>query len=112
MNRRLLSVFVFALVVALLASLAVYRLVLASLTHAPEKSTGRTVAVATRDLDVGTLISDSDIRLVSCRDCLSTQLFTDRKEVIGRGVIATIFKDEPILSLRLAAKGAGAGLAS
>jgi pilus assembly protein CpaB len=112
MNRRLLSVFVFALVVAFLASLAVYRLVLASLSHGPEKTAGRSVVVATRDLEVGALITEGDVHLVSCRDCVSTQLFTNSKEVVGRGVIANIYKDEPVASLRLAAKGAGAGLAS
>jgi pilus assembly protein CpaB len=112
MNRRLLSVFVFALAVALIASFAVYRLVVSSLGRAPEKGTGRTVVVAASDLEVGTLITNSDVRLLTCRDCASAQGFTDRGEVVGRGVVATIFKDEPILSPRLAAKGAGAGLAS
>ncbi len=111
MNRRLLSVFLFALAVALIASLAVYRLVLSSVGRAPEKVTVRTV-VANRDLEVGTLITNADVRLLDCRDCTSTQGFTDLHEVVGRGVIATIFKDEPILSPRLAEKGAGAGLAS
>lgn len=112
MNRRLLSVFVFALVVALFASLAVYRLVLASLSHRPQKAAERMVVVAARDLDVGTLIGAGDVKLAPCQDCASAKDFTDSKEVVGRGVIATIFQNEPILSPRLAAKGAGAGLAS
>lgn len=112
MNRRLLSVFLFALAVALVASFAVYRLVLSSVGRAPEKVAARTVVVANRDLEVGTLIADSDVRLLACRDCSASQEFTDLHEVVGRGVIATIFKDEPILSPRLAEKGAGAGLAS
>jgi pilus assembly protein CpaB len=112
MNRRLLSVFLFALAVALVASFAVYRLVLLSVGRAPEKVVTRNIVVANRDLDVGTLITDADVRLLACHDCTGAQEFTDLHQVVGRGVIATIFKDEPILSPRLAEKGAGAGLAS
>jgi pilus assembly protein CpaB len=34
------------------------------------------------------------------------------QDVIGRGVVSTIYQNEPILNTRLAAKGAGAGLAA
>jgi pilus assembly protein CpaB len=112
MNRRLVSVFIFALAVALLSSFIVYRLLLASLGRAPVKAASRTAVVAVHDLEVGSLILDGDVHLAACQDCTSPQMFSDPKEIIGRGVIATIYKDEPVLAPRLAAKGAGAGLAA
>ena len=112
MNRRLVSVFIFALVVALVSSFIVYRLLLASVGRAPDKAAPRTVVVATHDLEVGSLIGQGDLRLAACQDCASEQMFNDPKQIIGRGVIATVYKDEPVLAPRLAAKGAGAGLAA
>lgn len=112
MNRRLLSVFIFALAVALLSSFIVYRLLLSSLGKAPAKVATRSVVVAVHDLEVGSLISDTDIHLAACQDCTSEQMFRDPKDIIGRGVVATVYKDEPVLAPRLAAKGAGAGLAA
>ena len=112
MNRRLLSVFIFALVVALLSSFIVYRLLLSSLGKAPVKVASRSVVVAVHDLEVGSLISDNDIHLAACQDCASEQMFSDPKDIIGRGVVSTVYKNEPILAPRLAARGAGAGLAA
>ncbi len=113
MNRRFASVFLFALLVAAATSLLVYHFVIlnvqaASLRPAPKHK----VLVAAHNLELGTLIQDSDIHWTSSAGALPPQAISDPKEAVGRGVIATIYEGEPISSARLAPKGGGAGLAA
>ncbi|HEX4750896.1 MAG TPA: Flp pilus assembly protein CpaB [Bryobacteraceae bacterium] len=114
MNRRLLGVFVFALVVAGLASFAVYKLLISQVrTSAPAAPVvTNKLIVATRDLQVGALIHDSDIAAVSWSGSIAEKAIKTRQDVLNRGVVAPIYAGEPIVEKRLAAKGAGAGLAS
>src|SRR3954449_8477569 len=112
MNKRLLAVFAFALVVAGITSFAIYRLLL---THvaAPSRPVSTTkLVVAAHDLQVGALISDSDLVEVNTSSPVPDQAIKTRQEAVGRGVVATIYSNEPILDRRLAPKGAGAGLAA
>lgn len=112
MNRRLVAVFAFALVVATITSFAVYRLIaLQARTPARQVSANKLV-VAARDLQVGTLIRDFDLTEISWSGPVPENTIRTKQEGIGRGVIATIYQNEPILDHRLAPKGAGAGLAA
>lgn len=114
MNRRLVSVLCFALIVASASSFLVYRLIL---VRVQAQSQGKTVStsvllVAKQDLQVGTLIHDADVEEVSWGSPVPDDAVKTRAELVGRGVVATIFQNEPILQRRLAQRGAGAGLAS
>jgi len=114
MNRRLVSVLCFALIVASVTSFLVYRLIL---VRVQSQSQGKTVAtskllVAKHDLQVGALIHDSDLDEVAWGSPIPDDAIKTRADVVGRGVIATIFQSEPILQRRLASVGAGAGLAA
>jgi pilus assembly protein CpaB len=113
MNRRLVVVFGFALLVAGATSFLLYRLII---THVqmpgPAKSTANKLVIAAHDLQVGALIHDYDVKLVPWNQSLPAQASTKAQDVIGRGVIANIYQDEPIVNTRLAPKGAGAGLAA
>ena len=113
MNRRLVVVFAFALLVAGLTSFLLYRLII-SHVQAPGRNTAAAskLVIAAHDLQVGALIRDTDVKQVSWNQALPSQAVVKPQDVIGRGVIATIYQDEPILNTRLAAKGAGAGLAA
>jgi pilus assembly protein CpaB len=111
MNRRLVSVFAFALLVAALTSFLVYRLVILHV-QAPGQVPTKKLVVAAHDLQVGALIRDYDLSEVSWSGAIPDQAIKSKQEAIGRGVIATIYEKEPILDRRLAPKGAGAGLAS
>jgi pilus assembly protein CpaB len=113
MNRRLAAVFVFALVVASITSFGIYRLIILRVQQTPARAvpTGRLV-VAARNLQVGELIRDSDLNEIPWSGAIPAQALKTRQDAIGRGVIAPIYQDEPILEARLAAKGAGAGLAA
>jgi len=115
MNRRLIGVFTFALVVASLTSFVVYRLVL-SHTSAPAVAPVAAVPankllVATHDLQIGALIKDGDIAERGWTGSIPKQVVRLRSDLIGRGVTSPIYDGEPFLDQRLAAKGAGAGLA-
>ncbi len=112
MNKRLIAVFAFALVVAGITSLIIYRLLL---THvaAPARPVSMTkLVVASHDLQVGALIRDSDLTEVSASGPTSDHVIRTRGQAVGRGVVATIYQNEPLLEYRLANKGAGAGLAA
>lgn len=112
MNRRLISVFAFALLVATLTSFLVYRLIVLHV-QAPSRSVPVTkVLVAAHDLQVGALIHDYDVTETDWAGAMPDHAVKSRQDAIGRGVIATIYQNEPILEHRLAPQGAGAGLAS
>jgi pilus assembly protein CpaB len=111
MNNRLLSVVAFALLIAAVASFAVYRLVSARLV-ASAKPTTTKIVVASRNLEVGTLIKDLDVSESDWVGNRPQGAFANASEVISRGVVSPIYAGEPILETRIAAKGAGAGLAA
>lgn len=71
----------------------------------------RPVVVAAADLDVGAELRPEDVRLVEWpAGAVPQNAFDTAQEVIGRGVIFPLVRDEPILASKLAATGAGAGL--
>ncbi len=111
MNKRLAGVLIFAFVVSLAASLILYRLISARLAAQAQPAKGQLV-VAARDLPNGTLIKDLDVKLVDWSGTMPPQAVLKVEDAVGRGVIANIYNGEPLLETRLAAKGAGAGLAA
>ncbi|MGD0578515.1 MAG: Flp pilus assembly protein CpaB [Bryobacteraceae bacterium] len=111
MNRRFLAVVVFALVIALGASYLVYRVLENKvLQGAPKKEVK--VVVAARDLPIGTLLKEGDVKLVDWSGTPPPQAIVRLEDAVKHGVIATIYAGEPVLTVRLAATGAGGGLAA
>lgn len=111
MNQRLLSVLVFAFVVSAGASLLLYRLIASRVTAVAKQPTQQ-VIVAARNLDLGTLIRESDLKSSDVSGPLPRGVLLRKEDVVGRGVMSAIYDGEPILENRLAPKGAGAGLAA
>jgi|SRR5208283_4254873 len=111
MNRRFLAVVVFALVVALGASYLVYRVLENKVLQGPPKRESK-VVVAAADLPIGTLIKDSDVKVVEWPGTPPPHAVLKAEDAVKRGVVATIYAGEPVLTTRLAATGAGAGLAA
>jgi pilus assembly protein CpaB len=113
MNRRFLGVLIFAFVVASGASLLLYRL-LANRPQQPVAAAQATtkIVLATRDLEPGAVLKDEDIKLMDWNGPVPTGASTRPQDLVGRGVVTAIVAKEPILDSRLAAKGAGGGLAS
>jgi pilus assembly protein CpaB len=112
MNRRLISVLFFALVVAGVTSYFLYRLILVRVGSQGHTIATNKLVVAKHDLQVGTLVHDFDLDEVSWGGPTPDDAVKTLADAAGRGVVATIYQNEPILAHRLATKGAGAGLAA
>jgi pilus assembly protein CpaB len=116
MNKRFVGVLVFAFVVASVASLMLYRLLVkkGESTQAAAPVTTQ-IVVANKDLEVGTVIKLDDVKLVDWTGPVPTGAVTklDGPEgAVGRGVNSSIVAKEPVLASRLALDGAGGGLAA
>lgn len=69
------------------------------------------VAVAARDLPAGHLIQQNDLRTVGWpAGSLPQGYARDVNEVVGRGLIAPVFRNEPILASKIANPEFGSGL--
>lgn len=111
MNKRLVGVLVFAFVVSAGASLILYRLI-SSRMAAQAQAVGPKLFVAARNLETGTMIRELDVQSVDWKGPMPPNAVVRQEDVVGRGVVSTIYAGEPVVETRLAAKGAGAGLAA
>jgi len=69
------------------------------------------VAVAARDLTVGAIVQQEDVRLVSWpSEAVPEGYAAGLNQVVGRGVITPIRVNEPMLETKLAELGSGGGL--
>lgn len=70
------------------------------------------VVVATRDLSVGELLEEDDVRLVDWpAGAIPEGYATSIPEIVNRGLVADIRTNEPILATKLAESGLRGGLA-
>src|SRR4051812_46209012 len=111
MQRRLITVILFALIAALVSSTVLYKVISANASRPRSNNTAQ-IFVAAHDLEAGTLIAEADLQQVEWAASVSPQWVASREDLIGRGLISEINKGEPFPENRLAAKGAGAGLTS
>jgi pilus assembly protein CpaB len=110
MNKRVLTILLTAFVIAAACSYVVYRVVGNRLLAGAQKSTQ--VVVANNDVQLGSVLRDVDLGTADISGALPKGAIVNRQEAIGRGVISNLYQGEPILESRLAAPGAGGGLAS
>jgi pilus assembly protein CpaB len=111
MNRRFISVLLFAFVVAGGASVILYKLVIGRMsTNAPAATSS--ILVATKNLTLGAVIGDGDLRVAAWPGVIPEGAVVKLGDAVGRGVAAPIYANEPITESRLGAKGAGGGLAA
>ena len=112
MNKRFLGVLTFAFLVAAGASLVLYRVLINRPVPATAGPALTQVALATKDLEVGTVLKEDDVKVADWPGSVPVGATTQVKDIIGRGVITAIFAKEPIISSRLAPRGAGGGMAA
>ncbi len=115
MNKRLIAVFAFAVVVAGLASLVVIKVVGGSGPKEAKQVATVQVWAASRELAVGSMVQPADVTAVAWAGAIPPKAAQKTGDVcpwVGRGVTTRIFQNEPIVEDRLAPKGAGAGLAA
>jgi pilus assembly protein CpaB len=110
MNRRLLTILVCALVVSAAVSYIVYRLVGNRMNSGTPQLTA--LVVPTRDLEVGTLIKDADLKRGDWTGPLPKGVVLKRENAVGRGVMSALYEGEPVMENRLAPPGSGGGLAA
>lgn len=112
MNKRFVAVLVFAFIVASGASLLLYRLMSSRQPTAKADQSAVKIVLAAHNLEVGTLIKESDLKLADWSGSVPPGAGARLDTIVGRGVISPIYNDEPVLESRLAPKGAGAGMAA
>lgn len=110
MNKRVLTILVIAFVIAAGCSYIVYRVINTRLAAGAQKTTP--IVVASRDVQLGNVLTDSDLTTAEISGELPKGAIVDPQKALGRGVVSNLYQGEPILEGRLAAPGAGGGLAS
>ncbi|MBZ5619205.1 MAG: Flp pilus assembly protein CpaB [Acidobacteriia bacterium] len=112
MNKRFVGVLAFAFVVASIASLLLYRLLINRPPAAKAAQSTVQIALASRDIEVGRVLKEDDIKLADWPGAVPAGAITNVQDAIGRGVTTTVYAKEPVIESRLAPKGAGGGLAA
>ena len=112
MNRnRLLMGVSFALVVALLTSVFVYR-EFKQASATPGAAT-QMIVVAAQPMELGTRLDPSKLKLVSWPAGQPMEgMFTSVAETTNRALVTSVAENEPILKSKLASADSGAGLAA
>ncbi|MCC7498542.1 MAG: Flp pilus assembly protein CpaB [Bryobacterales bacterium] len=112
MDRRFLTVLGVSLLFALVVSSIFYQMTAKGSTKKAEKSELKDIVVAARPLGVGSTIKPDDVKTARVpADQFPKGAFSKVEEVFERPIVSNILVDEPILDGRLAARGAGIGLA-
>lgn len=111
MNRRLMTVLSFALVLALGVSFLVYRVMGKKMASEKTVQVTRILAAST-DLKIGTILTAANLTTTELSGTLPKGALLQPNQAIGRGVVADIYQGEPILDNRLAPMGSGGGLAA
>jgi pilus assembly protein CpaB len=76
-----------------------------------EELKGTQIVVAGRDLPTGTILTREDLEIIDWPSGnLPDGFFSQPGEVVGRGVIGEVRRNEPLLAEKLALKEAGGGL--
>lgn len=111
MNRRVLVIVSCALVLSVCASYLVYRAFGARAITGKPLPTAE-LLVAGRDLVVGTLIHDADLKMAAWPGPPPKGAILKRDGFLDRSVVSAIYEGEPVTENRLAPKGSGGGLAA
>ena len=112
MNKRFVGVLIFAFVVALAVSTVFYRLLVHQSETTKAAATTVRIALATRDLEVGRILREDDIRIADWPSAVPAGATASSQDLLGRGVTTAIYARDPVIESRLAPKGAGGGLAA
>jgi pilus assembly protein CpaB len=113
-KKRVLFVLLLAITSGLVAGYSVIQYLNqrpTSIIASDSRGATQPVVVAVRDLGLGQLITDDDVKVIEWpAGAVPTGYAGAPGEVVGRGVIEAIRANEPILESKLADSGMGAGL--
>lgn len=111
-DRRFAIVVTVSLFWALLVSAVFYRLARGPEAGAASSKNQKLLVVAARALPLGDTITRDSVRTRSIPEALFPKGgFSRVEEVLDRPVVSPILSDEPIMESRIAARGAGLGVA-
>jgi pilus assembly protein CpaB len=110
MNPRILIVLTSALLISAGASYLVYRLATGQKVAA--RAPSPRIVVAARDLEVGVIVHDADLKMADWAGAMPKGSSIKKAAALNRGVVSTIYADEPVTESRLATAGSGGGLAA
>jgi pilus assembly protein CpaB len=112
MNRRLLTILLVAFFIAGACAYLVARLV-GSRISAGRPAAVTSVIAAKTDIKLGTILTADNLKTIEISGVVPAGAISvkDEGKVIGRGVISDLYEGEPVIESRLAAVGAGGGLA-
>jgi pilus assembly protein CpaB len=111
MNKRLSRILFFAFIVAAACSYVVYRVAGKQMNGGAKPQTTK-IMVAAHDLEIGTLISDTDLKVGEWVGTPPKGTLVAKEAVVGRGVVSALYEGEPVLDSRLAPAGSGGGMAA
>jgi pilus assembly protein CpaB len=110
-RRRIFMVFVLAITAGGALALGTYNYVQQMPTAQGNAIPTQPVVVAATDLQIGAELQRDDLRIIDWPASAAPQgVFTTLDEVIGRGLVMPLIENEPVLPMKLAPQGAGAGL--
>ena len=110
MRNRIFAVLVVAILAGGGLAYGTYNLMQAAPAPGAQMAT-QPVVVAAADLELGTALKKEDLKVVQFPQGAAPEgAFTQTNDLLGRGLIVPIVKNEPILGAKLASKEAGAGL--
>ena len=110
MRNRIFAVLAIAILAGGGLAYGTYNFMQAAPSQGPAMAT-QPVVVAAADLGLGTALSKDDLKIVQFPQGAAPEgSFTQPNELVGRGLIVPMVKNEPILGAKLASKEAGAGL--
>ena len=110
MNRRLMTIFLVAAVIAGFCCWGVYRLVSGRMNATKPVATTQVIAAA-KDIPLGAVLTTADLTTMTLGGAPPKGAILKQEDAIGRGVITQIAQGEPILDSQLAGIGSGGGLA-
>lgn len=110
MRNRLFAVLAIAILAGGSLAYGTYNMMQAPPAQAAGMAT-TAVVVASADLQLGTALAKDDLQVIQFpQGAVPEGSFTQPSDIIGRGLIVPLVKNEPVLAAKLASKEAGAGL--
>lgn len=110
MNRRLILIFVAALLIALLCTIFIAKKMQTGGNAQKQTATSRILAVS-GDVKIGAVLTASNIRTVEMGGALPKGALLKPEQAIGRAALVPLYDGSPLLEGQLAAAGSGGGLA-
>ncbi len=112
MNKRFFGVLIFAFVVAAGGGVITYRSLVNRAPAAKAATPMNKIVVAAHNMEAGAVVRDADVVLADWPGAIPAGASATPQNFLGRGVVTPIYAREPMIETRLAAKGAGGGLAA